>query len=149
MTCCLLWHVFVASMQVNLFVICLMLTFIFRAWFGLGFCCEEQSESIKHGWNYALYIHEFGIKGIQRSYLHYLPTPFLTTLVAEIGFSPLAFKKGSRAYRTYRRDVLNRIALAQSELLLILNNMKIWNQSVFMMNVPQKWGLEKYFVLLN
>lgn len=27
----------------------------------------------------------------------------------EIGFSPLAFKKGSRAYRTYRRDVLNRI----------------------------------------
>lgn len=40
-------------------------------------------------------------------------------------------------------------ALAQSELLLILNNMKIWNQNMFMMNVPQKWGLEIYFVLLN
>lgn len=31
------------------------------------------------------------------------------SVIAEIGFNLFAFKKGKRTYKTYRRDVLNRV----------------------------------------
>lgn len=71
----------------------------------------KQSESIKHGWNYSLYICELGIKAVQRSYLHYLSMPFFTILLSLklVSTSLLSRKKGKQCIATYKRDVLNRI----------------------------------------
>lgn len=71
----------------------------------------KQSESIKHGWNYTLYICELGIKAVQRSYLHYLSMTFFTTLLQLklVSTSCLSRKEWEQCIVTYRRDVLNRI----------------------------------------